>query len=56
MDAPRGFEPRLTESESVVLPLDDGAMPALDGAREIEIEPRTVNARGASDLPLTPDL
>ena len=25
MDAPRGFEPRLTESESVVLPLDDGA-------------------------------
>ena len=26
MDAPRGFEPRLTESESVVLPLDDGAM------------------------------
>ena len=28
LDAPRGFEPRLTESESVVLPLDDGAMPA----------------------------
>src|SRR5690606_19021179 len=26
VDAPRGFEPRLTESESVVLPLDDGAM------------------------------
>ena len=26
MDAPRGFEPRLTESESVVLPLDDGAI------------------------------
>lgn len=26
LDAPRGFEPRLTESESVVLPLDDGAM------------------------------
>ena len=25
LDAPRGFEPRLTESESVVLPLDDGA-------------------------------
>lgn len=25
MDAPRGFEPRLTESESGVLPLDDGA-------------------------------
>ncbi len=25
MDAPRGFEPRLTESESVVLPLDDRA-------------------------------
>jgi hypothetical protein len=25
MDAPRGFEPRLTDSESVVLPLDDGA-------------------------------
>src|SRR5579872_4490515 len=25
VDAPRGFEPRLTESESVVLPLDDGA-------------------------------
>lgn len=28
MDAPRGFEPRLTESESVVLPLDDRAMSA----------------------------
>ena len=28
LDAPRGFEPRLTESESVVLPLDDRAMPA----------------------------
>ena len=28
MDAPRGFEPRLTESESVVLPLDDGAIAA----------------------------
>ena len=27
LDAPRGFEPRLTESESVVLPLDDGAAP-----------------------------
>ena len=27
LDAPRGFEPRLTDSESVVLPLDDGAMP-----------------------------
>lgn len=26
LDAPRGFEPRLTESESVVLPLDDRAM------------------------------
>lgn len=26
VDAPRGFEPRLTESESVVLPLDDGAI------------------------------
>ena len=25
MDAPRGFEPRLTDSESAVLPLDDGA-------------------------------
>ena len=25
LDAPRGFEPRLTESESVVLPLDDRA-------------------------------
>ncbi len=28
MDAPRGFEPRLTESESVVLPLDDRAAKA----------------------------
>ena len=28
MDAPRGFEPRLTESESVVLPLDDRAIAA----------------------------
>ena len=28
LDAPRGFEPRLTESESVVLPLDDGAAPS----------------------------
>ena len=27
LDAPRGFEPRLTDSESVVLPLDDGAAP-----------------------------
>ncbi len=26
LDAPRGFEPRLTESESVVLPLDDRAV------------------------------
>ena len=32
LDAPRGFEPRLTESESVVLPLDDGASaPGLPG-------------------------
>ena len=29
VDAPRGFEPRLTESESVVLPLDDGALAQL---------------------------
>jgi hypothetical protein len=56
VDAPRGFEPRLTESESVVLPLDDGAVPAFGGAREIEIEPLTVNAAGPNDLPLTPDL
>src|SRR5690242_10991317 len=28
MDAPRGFEPRLAESKSAVLPLDDGAMQA----------------------------
>ena len=34
LDAPRGFEPRLTESESVVLPLDDGATPVRrEGAR-----------------------
>src|SRR4029450_9879403 len=26
VDSPRGFEPRLTDSESVVLPLDDGAI------------------------------
>ncbi len=26
MAAPHGFEPRLTESESAVLPLDDGAI------------------------------
>ena len=26
LDAPRGFEPRLAESESAVLPLDDGAI------------------------------
>ena len=25
LDAPRGFEPRLADSESAVLPLDDGA-------------------------------
>src|SRR5262245_49375989 len=44
MDAPRGFEPRLTESESVVLPLDDGAMPVRRGG-EIESGVRPVNLR-----------
>ena len=29
LDAPRGFEPRLTDSESVVLPLYDGAKEGL---------------------------
>src|SRR3954466_9905951 len=45
VDAPRGFEPRLTESESVVLPLDDGA-PARNRrqAGEIERAPDPVNA------------
>ncbi len=33
LDAPRGFEPRLTESESVVLPLDDGATLGSEAAR-----------------------
>ena len=36
MDAPLGFEPRLTGSKPVVLPLDDGAMVAREG-----IEPST---------------
>src|SRR3546814_17516090 len=36
LDAPRGFEPRLTESESVVLPLDDGA-PAGRGDRKVSV-------------------
>ena len=50
VDAPRGFEPRLTESESVVLPLDDGATPWMPaGWGEIERPPRAVNA--ALDLP-----
>src|ERR1700750_3324355 len=34
LDAPRGFEPRLTESESVVLPLDDGAAPLAAEGRD----------------------
>ena len=37
MDAPLRFERRLTESESGVLPLDDGAMVHDDG-----IEPPTL--------------
>ena len=49
VDAPRGFEPRLTESESVVLPLDDGAAweaggiesGALDCQRRRRSAPRT---------------
>ena len=54
LDAPRGFEPRLTESESVVLPLDDGAAP-LRQAGEIESGRLTVNAArpAAPDLPST---
>jgi hypothetical protein len=40
MDARRGFEPRLTESESVVLPLDDRATEG----REIGAGSHTVNA------------
>ena len=36
LDAPRGFEPRLTESESVVLPLDEGASGRLVRPRGIE--------------------
>ena len=49
LDAPRGFEPRLTESESVVLPLDDGAPM---GGREIESGLQTVNADGPFRLAL----
>ena len=37
LDAPRGFEPRLTESESVVLPLDDRASP--EGGRDRKRRP-----------------
>src|SRR5207248_4393679 len=47
LDAPRGFEPRLTESESVVLPLDDGAA----GCGEIERVPYPVNAAASEHLP-----
>ena len=39
LDAPRGFEPRLTDSESVVLPLDDGAarcVPLGPSSREVK--------------------
>lgn len=31
MDAPAGFEPTQTESKSVVLPLDEGAMVGVEG-------------------------
>src|SRR5690348_18308090 len=40
MDAPRGFEQRLTKSESVVLPVDDGA--AWEAARQ-SVSPSRVN-------------
>ena len=42
MVAPRGFEPRLTDSKSAVLPLDEGAahapreLPASIGGQEME--------------------
>ena len=50
LDAPRGFEPRLTESESVVLPLDDGAVRSPgSGAGEIEIWDRQCQRR--EDIP-----
>ena len=49
LDAPRGFEPRLTESESVVLPLDDGA--AWEGG-EIERGLSAVNGGGQVPAPL----
>lgn len=45
VDAPRGFEPRLTESESVVLPLDDGA------TRESDREGAHLVLRGAQVKP-----
>ena len=45
LDAPRGFEPRLTESEFVVLPLDDGAAPIAAGAA------RDTNAAAAVSTP-----
>ena len=41
LDARRGFEPRLTESESVVLPLDDRALLPARGIRSV---PVAVNA------------
>ena len=47
LDAPRGFEPRLTESESVVLPLDDGATQA--GASRGAKRPRQDAALAASE-------
>ena len=49
LDAPRGFEPRLTESESVVLPLDDGAT-LLERGGEIESASETVNMSGSGLL------